>query len=180
MESWRTVYDFADRLPNFGVMAIPLLLAAGGFGLYQHHKASTDETLMPVFGITKRRYQMLMGRILMGFAGLIALIVIPSQLLEYTRTRQAYTQRQYQTVEGAVADFDPMPYGGHRHETFTVAGVPFAFSDYDETDYGYNHTASHGGAIRAGLRVRIAYLPTERKNVILKLDTLAARPPDGR
>jgi hypothetical protein len=41
-------------------------------------------------------------------------------------------------------------------EHFTVCGVPFSYSDYVVTA-GFNHASSHGGPMREGLWVRIAY-----------------------
>lgn len=70
-----------------------------------------------------------------------------------------------------------MPETGHKNETFTVAGVPFAFSDFDALDYGYNNAASHGGAARQGRTVRIGHFNNGEKNVILKLETAAAGAP---
>ena len=62
----------------------------------------------------------------------------------------------YALVEGVVTDFHPMPYEGHEDECFSVATQRFCYSDYIVTP-GFRNTASHGGPIRAGLRVRIAY-----------------------
>jgi hypothetical protein len=126
--------------------------------------------------MTRRQSRKLFGTVFVSLAGLMALIVIPSTLLEYVHTRSSYTHRTYQPVEGPVTDFDPMPITGHRLETFKVAGIRYAFSDLDESDYGYHNTASHGGVIRPGLRVRIAYLPREQGNVILKLEIPVSEP----
>ncbi len=63
---------------------------------------------------------------------------------------------RFSTVTGRVEHFQPMPAQGHAMETFDVAGVPFSYSDYVVTP-GFNQTASHGGPIREGLPVRIAY-----------------------
>lgn len=72
---------------------------------------------------------------------------------------------QYQIVEGLVKDFQPMPYQGHQDECFTVQSVQFCYSDYD-IGSGFHNTASHGGPIREGLPVRIAY----SRGVILRLE----------
>lgn len=132
---------------------------------------------MPSFGMAKQppliRFK---GIFMMCFAGLMLAIVLPSQIVGYLHTKSVYKQKQYQTIEGVVTDFDPMPEGGHQNESFVVSGVPFAFSNFDVTDYGYNNAASHGGAIREGLQVRIAYMANEKRNVILVLDTLAIKP----
>ena len=176
MEHWHTVYTVASRGPKFGLMAFSLLLVAIGLGVYAYNKAWPNDERMPLFNTTKRRYNMGFGLVFAALAGLITLAIIPSSLADYAHTQRVYEQKQYQTVEGTVANFDPMPAGGHWLETFTVAGVPFAFSDFNDTDYGYNNTASHGGVIRQGLHVRIAYMPSGERNVILKLEIPTAEP----
>ena len=77
----------------------------------------------------------------------------------------AYQRGEFQTVEGAVFDFHPMPYEGHQDECFSVQDQRFCYSDYDIAP-GFHNAASHGGPIRSGLQVRIAY----REGVILRLD----------
>jgi hypothetical protein len=83
----------------------------------------------------------------------------------YARARIAYLEGQYSTVEGTVTNFHPMPYSGHQDETFSVNGVQFSYSDYVLIPC-FNNTASHGGPVHEGLRVRIAY----SGNCILKLE----------
>ena len=60
-------------------------------------------------------------------------------------------------VTGPVEHFHPMPFQGHDVESFDVAGVHFAYSDYEVTQ-GFNNTSSHGGLVREGLIVRIHYV----------------------
>lgn len=72
---------------------------------------------------------------------------------------------RFQTVEGRVAHFIPAPAEGHALESFDVNGVEFAYSDYI-LEGGFNRTASHGGPIREGLPVRIAYT----RGLILRLE----------
>jgi hypothetical protein len=78
---------------------------------------------------------------------------------------KALRSGDYRVVEGRVEHFKPMPKEGHAEETFEVNGVSFAYSDYIVTG-GFNNTASHGGPIREGLPVRIAYKDGE----ILRLE----------
>ena len=63
---------------------------------------------------------------------------------------------KYKEVEGYVENFDPMPYGGHKNESFTVNDVKFEYSDFTVT-VGFNNTKSHGGPIDSGKYVRIRY-----------------------
>jgi len=76
-------------------------------------------------------------------------------------------QNRCRIVEGPVENFVPMPHGGHAEESFSVAGVPFKYSDFIVTD-AFNNTSSHGGPIRSDLHVRICYDPSE--NAILRLE----------
>jgi hypothetical protein len=62
----------------------------------------------------------------------------------------------YQTAEGNVENFRPMPYEGHTDECFIVQGTTFCYSDYG-IQPGFNSSTSHGGPIRSGLPVRVSY-----------------------
>ena len=75
---------------------------------------------------------------------------------QYTKCVKAYRTQNYEIVEGSVEDFAPMPYQGHQDECFSVQSKRFCYSDY-EIQPGFNRSASHGGPIRTGLPVRIAY-----------------------
>lgn len=77
-----------------------------------------------------------------------------------------------QIVEGPVENFHPMPYHGHSLESFTVSGVRFEYSDFDDSKPGFNHTESHGGPIHTGIRVRIHH----REGCILQIEVPAVSP----
>lgn len=171
MQYSHVIYDFADCLPRFGFMLMPLLFVAVGIGVHIYHKKFVDNSATSSFAINKRKYGMVFGIIFASFAGLISIVLIPSMFGEYFKTKSVYDNKQYQTTEGVVENYHPMPAGGHDSERFTVEGVEFEFSDFDVSDYGYNNAASHGGAIKEGLKVRIGYFNNGSKNVILKLET---------
>ncbi len=82
-----------------------------------------------------------------------------------SRELTAYTNGDYQVVEGKVSNFRPMPYEGHQDECFSVQDERFCYSDYMVTA-GFHNATSHGGPIRSGLPVRIAYIG----NTILRLE----------
>jgi hypothetical protein len=171
MQYSRLVYDFADALPRIGFMLLPLLFVAIGLGIYFYHKKIVDNSATTTFGINKKKYGMVFGIICVSFSGFISVLFIVSMSAEYMRTKYIYDEKQYNTVEGIVENYHPMPAGGHAYESFTVKRIKFEFSDFDLGDYGYNNAASHGGAIREGLKVRISYFNNGHKNVILKLET---------
>jgi len=86
---------------------------------------------------------------------------------EHLRHKALAEQNRCRVVEGTVEHFVPMPHSGHAQESFSVAGVPFRYSDFTITD-GFNNTSSHGGPIRSNSYVRICYDPSG--NVILRLE----------
>jgi hypothetical protein len=171
MKYFHLVYDFADRAPNFSFMFAPLLFVAAGIGVYFYYRKFAGRGSVSTIDATKRKQRMLFGIIFASFAGLISIFVISSMLNNYFKTKTIYDNKQYQTVEGMVTNFHPMPESGHDSERFDVNGIQFEFSDFDVSDYGYNNAASHGGVIQEGLKVRIAYFNSGRKNVIIKLET---------
>ena len=84
---------------------------------------------------------------------------------ELIKLKEDYRNNNYEIVEGIVSNFDPMPYGGHKEETFDVNGICFSYSDYGST-VGYKdtfrNTRSHGGPIYAGAYVKIYYIHDEK------------------
>ena len=166
MESWRTVYDFGDRLPGLGI-AFLLVFAAFGWVARSHLRSATDDDLMHPWDITHGQMRKFIGTTFLILGSVGALI----GLARYVQTRSAYAQRAYRTVDGVVGDFQ----AGDREETFAVAGVRFAFFRH-ESVHGYNTLAAHGGVMRPGLRVRIAYLSDGQRNVILQLEVPTSEP----
>ena len=104
-----------------------------------------------------KRSQRVLAWTFLGFASLWTMIAGFGTYLEYARLARAVRNGDVAYVEGPVEDFVPMPFGGHRNETFRVGDKTFAYSDYTVMA-GFNNTASHGGPIRAHRRVRIGYV----------------------
>lgn len=75
--------------------------------------------------------------------------------LEYRGLVEGLRTGNYRLVVGRVEQFDPMPWEGHKNESFVIDGHRYSYSDYDGSA-GFNRTSSHGGPIRQGLSVRIA------------------------
>jgi hypothetical protein len=90
-----------------------------------------------------------------AFGAFVAGVTFAGTYWEYRELVSALENRDYTVVEGVVHNFVPMPYEGHAHESFDVAGHHYEYSDFMVTE-GFNNTQSHGGPIRDGLRVRIA------------------------
>lgn len=103
--------------------------------------------------------------IFLGFAVVWTLIAFVATAGSYSKLASALRDGRCDVTEGVVSDFHPMPYGGHEMEWFVVNGKRFEYSDYVVTA-GFNNTASHGGPIHKGLRVRIHH----RGNDIARLE----------
>ena len=103
----------------------------------------------------------------LGFAILWTVAAFLGTFTSYLRHRALVRNNKCKVVEGPVENFVPMPVTGHSDESFSVAGVPFKYSDYSVTD-AFNNTASHGGPIDQNSYVRICYDP--KGNAILRLE----------
>lgn len=160
---YQTVYDFGVETIKIGGMAFIVLFIAVGCGIawngYKQKSGDGDKN------------DLVGGLVMALFALFFALFTIPQNFISYFNTKAIYRHQHYQRVEGTVDNFDPMPYGGHRDEHFTVQGIRFSYSDYDQMYYyGFNNTASHGGPIQQGIPVRISYFTKEKRNIILKIE----------
>jgi hypothetical protein len=113
-------------------------------------------------------------RFFLGFAIFWTSTSFFATFTDYRTAVGAMQKNEAQIVEGPVTNFLPMPYSGHRNESFVVQGIKFEYSDYGITA-GFNNTVSHGGPIREGLVVRIWHLGGE----ILRLDIKNESNPEG-
>lgn len=104
----------------------------------------------------KKKSQKIFAYVWTGFAVLWTTTAFISTGSEYFECRSVIKNGTYEEVEGIVEYFDPMPYEGHKDESFIVNGVPFSYSDYGPSA-GFNNTKSHGGPIDEGKYVRIRY-----------------------
>lgn len=91
-----------------------------------------------------------------GFALLGTVITAVAVSRHYALLRDAVENGDAKIVEGVVSDFEPMP-GDYGVERFCVETQCFEYSDYVVTG-GFNNSASHGGPIREGLRVRVTFV----------------------
>jgi hypothetical protein len=76
---------------------------------------------------------------------------------EHIEAQNLLRNGECQVVEGPVEQFVPMPYGGHSAESFTVKGVQFQYSDFDDSKPGFNKSESHGGPIHKNMWLRLTY-----------------------
>ncbi len=109
-----------------------------------------------------------------AFVTFLSAVVLIAQLNMYSKTVGAYSRGEYQTVEGYVENFDPMPYEGHADESFEINGVKFSYSDYN-IHPGYNNTKSHGGVIKENgqhLKIGYVYLNETYGNIIVYIEQI--------
>jgi len=169
MQYTRIVYDFADQQPNLIMMLIPSIFAVMGLGAFVFYMYGMKFAAATAWDSRRRTLGMYCSAIFTLFTSIISAGGIYRSIHDFNHTKTVYENRQYGIAEGIVETYHPMPSWGHDVESFTVQDVQFAFSDGNPT-YGYSTPASHGGAIRSGVHVRISYFHNGEQNVILKLE----------
>jgi len=131
------------------------------------------------FGLTFAISPKLLGWFFVIFASFCMLVAFGATYASNRELVQAYRTGKYSVVEGIVEDFHPMPYGRGQNECFRVEKQKFCYSDYVASPT-FNQSASHGGPIRTGLPVRIAYYEDENFQArILRLEIRADSLPSG-
>lgn len=158
-----TVFDISKQPFDWWFPAFGLIFVALG--------------LFFVFFLSKRPGQKgakFIGWFMVIFASFWTFSGFSGMYTVYSGFIKAYKTGQYEIVEGLVQDFHPMPYSGHEDECFRVEDARFCYSDYT-VEPGFRQSASHGGPIREGLPVRIAYLSGR----ILRLEIRADQVPEA-
>lgn len=96
----------------------------------------------------------------------VVFTVVPmSTYIEY---RRVLASGSYETVEGRVEAFTPMPRGGHANESFTVQDMEFVYSDYTNSPV-FHQTAVNGGPVREGAYLKVLHVDGS----ILRLEVCA-------
>jgi hypothetical protein len=174
--SYHTVFEVTQKPFQWGFSAFGLIFVAIGivfiaFGpqldrLRAREPGGLASFFKPRFGM-RPKY---LGWLFVIFASIWTAVAFGSTYSSYTRCREAYRTGRYSIVEGSVEDFHPMPSTGHQLECLKVEKERFCYSDYVISP-AFSQTASHGGPIRAGLPVRIAYVEDGNLNgLILRLE----------
>jgi hypothetical protein len=145
MDEYKTVFEITNKGFDWWFPAVGLGFLALGAILIKVGKVCQW-----------RGFQSATGYFMVAFASLWTLLTFGSTFPEYYEAHKAYRTGQYSVVEGPVENFQPMPYEGHTPECFSVQLQRFCYSEYDVSP-GFNNSTSHGGPIKAGLPVRIAY-----------------------
>jgi hypothetical protein len=159
MSDYVTVYDIASEGMNFHwLISVPFILIGVGLILYEIRIEKQYFSPKIVFGL-----------IFALFASYWGYEVGHSQIESYNSVRKTLREKTYLTVSGDIENFDPMPAGGHKYESFEVKGVRFEYSDFEIIE-GFHNTCSHGGPIcENGQIVEINYVTINNRNFIIKL-----------
>lgn len=102
----------------------------------------------------------------------VATLEVATQVDMYQNIIVAYQEGNYETVEGPVENFVPMPAEGHATEHFTIRGIPFEYTDYSALQ-GYNNTNVMGGVITGNgqwLKIGYVYYEPWGCNVIVYIE----------
>lgn len=160
---YKTVFEVTDK--GFDMTELmPVVFIIVGLGISWFNIKYNKSTS------SKKQFTIIFGFIFSGFALVMLLLTLPSSISSHQRTKKIFEKKEYKIVEGEIENFNPMPYGGHAVESFTVGGVYFEYSDYISMD-AFNNTASHGGPIKNnGQQVRLSYITVDEENRILKIE----------
>jgi hypothetical protein len=113
-----------------------------------------------------RNAQMLAIGLVLLFSSIFALDSFRPTYPSYREYKRILDDGRAAVVEGPITDFRPEPWQGHAPaEQFSVNGVTFEYSYFDDTQ-GFHTTTARGGPLRAGVHVRIHHIG----NTILKLE----------
>jgi hypothetical protein len=160
MKDYTTVYTY---IPNstfpfwaFGLIFIFIsLLLARAF--YKIH--GTILNIKSIFAL-----------IMFSFSLFWTLVVYFGDAKSKNFATESIANGKLKVTEGIITNFDPMPGGGHKMESFSVNNVYFEYSDFLVIE-GFNNTKSHGGPINGdGDSVRISYYTKDNDNYIVKLE----------
>lgn len=123
------------------------------------------------FGQQTSGYQKGFARFFFGFSLVWTIVVSLLTWHQNYETASASRSNECITVEGQVSDFRPMAEHGGEHESYSVQGVQFTYSDFSITG-GYNKTVSQGGRITEGSHVRLCYFYRSRtqSNIIVRAE----------
>jgi hypothetical protein len=154
MIGYHTVYQTSMTVDLLGSILVPLLFTLAGIAMVRGWVDFKDRKRSKYFGY-----------FFIAFSLLIEITAVVDSSTKYVDMKRTLQQGQYQIVEGSVEDFVPMQDYGNKRERFSVNGVFFSYSDFVITQC-FNNSSTHGGPIRAHLKVRVSYVD----NCSLKLE----------
>ena len=166
----RVLYEAAFEL-DFALLVVPLLFFASLIAFLVFVKKKRDSAADRASKTGIQIGMIFSGGLAIQLALFTAILIFYHAGM-YQATVGAYQRGEYQTVEGYVTEFDPMPATGHARESFTINGVCFAYSDF-ESQSGYHNARSLGGVITGdGQHLKIGYTEFFGRNVIVYIEEL--------
>jgi hypothetical protein len=107
--------------------------------------------------IIKDKYKKYFLYFVFIFLTTISLVIFLEDLKIYNYVNKIIKSNTYHIAEGVVYDVKKAPFSGHKKEYFKIKDKIFSYSDYDISIF-YHKTISHGGAIKNGAKVKLAYI----------------------
>ena len=166
----RVLYEAAFEL-DFALLVVPLLFVAAVIVFLVFAKKKRDNAADRASKTGIQIGMIFSGGLAIQLALFTAILIFYHAGM-YQATVRAYQRGEYQTVEGYVTEFDPMPATGHARGSFTINGVCCAYSDF-ESQSGYHNARSLGGVITGdGQHLKIGYTEFFGRNVIVYIEEL--------
>lgn len=164
MQGYNLKFDIASSGLQLEAWMLPLIIlpVVGAFLVFQ---PKLMLRLLPS-GL-QGRLRIIFSWFFFLFSTTISAIWLTSYLATYLHLRDARVTNGFQTVEGCLQGFHPMPEGGHDSERLLFGGIAFEYSDYTVTP-AFNVTEPLGGPIHADSRVRIGYVGPD----IVRVETI--------
>jgi hypothetical protein len=160
-QEYRTIFEISNKGFTWWFALVGLLPAIPGAAFWAVRKGHQDS-----WRVKLSRY------FFPGFALLWLCVASIPMWLDYTRLQNAYRKGAFSIVQGEVENFHPMPPQGHSAECFSVKEERFCYGDAI-ISAGFNNDSAHGGPIRAGLPVRIAYVGDDILRLEVRADSIS-------
>ena len=147
MTGYHTVFEISRT--GSGMLEfflVPLLFLAVGVGLVRGW-----------IQVEAKQRAKMFGYFFIFFSMVMETLVIWNSTRVNADLEGALKNGHYQIIEGPVENLEPMNDWGNKHESFSVRGIRFRYSDFI-VNQCFNHSSTDGGPIRAGVLVRVSYL----------------------
>jgi len=147
MTSYHTVFEISRT--GSGMLEfflVPLLFLGVGVGLVRGW-----------IQVEAKQRAKMFGYFFIFFSMVMETLVIWNSTRVNADLEGALKNGHYQIIEGPVENLEPMNDWGNKHESFSVRGIRFRYSDFI-VNQCFNHSSTDGGPIRAGVLVRVSYL----------------------
>ena len=158
------LYELHFRWGDLPILLIPLLVGIGFWAvscrLDRASGAGKDLTTPAQKDLSRSKGVKWFLRGIALLCGVVFVLSGAAYIADYTALKTRYEAGDYLTVCGFVEELTVAEYPDKGGDSFTVDGVPFAYTDTDLTLHGYRKEAQNGGAVtREGQYLIIRYIP---------------------